>query len=98
MKLLQKVRGNIDVVSKQPSEGLTVEELQIAGVEIIKYIQRQCFTDIRSLSSLHPVRSSSGVLCVGGRLKYAPIAEASKYQMILPKHHHVVNLIIKHYH
>jgi hypothetical protein len=39
-----------------------------------------------------------GILCVGGRLEHASIPSESKHQMILPKSHHVVNLIIQHYH
>ena len=39
-----------------------------------------------------------GLLCVGGRLRHAPIKEEQKHPVILPKKHHVVDLIIRHYH
>lgn len=39
-----------------------------------------------------------GVLSVGGRLGNAPISENAKHPSILPKNHHVTDLIIRHYH
>jgi hypothetical protein len=42
------------------------------------------------LYKLEPVRSKTGLLCVGGRL--------SSHPPILPKHHSVVDLIVRHYH
>ncbi|CAB3981519.1 Hypothetical predicted protein [Paramuricea clavata] len=38
------------------------------------------------------------LLCVGGRLQQAPIDNEAKHPIILPKKHHVVNLIIRHFH
>ena len=39
-----------------------------------------------------------GLLYVGGRLTQASIPNAAKHQLILPKKHHVVDLIVRHYH
>ncbi|XP_015747596.1 PREDICTED: uncharacterized protein LOC107327368 [Acropora digitifera] len=39
-----------------------------------------------------------GVIRVGGRLHKAPINSNAKHPVILPRKHHVVNLIIRHYH
>ena len=39
-----------------------------------------------------------GLLHVGGRLTQASIPNAAKHQLILPKKHHVVDLIVCHYH
>ena len=39
-----------------------------------------------------------GLLYVGGRLTQACIPIAAKHQLILPKKHHVVDLIVRHYH
>ncbi len=38
------------------------------------------------------------VLCVGGRLRNSTLSEEARHPMILPKNHHVVTMIIKHYH
>ena len=38
-----------------------------------------------------------GLLYVGGRLTQASIPNAAKHQLILPKKHHVVDLIVRHY-
>ena len=42
---------------------------------------------------LDPVLSS-GLIRVGGRLQRSPISESAKHQVILPKQHHVSDLII----
>ena len=47
---------------------------------------------------LAPVMSSDGVLLVGGRLVNAPVQEDSRHQMILPKGHHMVDLIVRECH
>ena len=39
-----------------------------------------------------------GVLRVGGRLRRASLPQDAKHQIILPKNHHVTNLIVRHYH
>ena len=35
-----------------------------------------------------------GLLCVGGRLRHAPIEQEQRHPVILPKKHHVVDLIV----
>ena len=39
-----------------------------------------------------------GLLCVGGRLANGPFQQNAKHPVILPKSHHIVPLIIRHYH
>ena len=51
-----------------------------------------------ALFRLEPVKSQNGILCVGGRLENAPICAEAKYPKILPKNHHIVDLVIQHYH
>ena len=50
-----------------------------------------------SILNLNPVLSN-GLLKVGGRLHNANLPEETKHQLILPKKHHVVDLIINHIH
>lgn len=45
---------------------------------------------------LDPVLTSD--LCVGGRLQQAPVNTAARHPVILPKRHHIVDIIIRHYH
>ncbi len=54
-------------------------------------------SDIDCLVKDRPIKkiSDEDVLCVGGRLKNAPMPEVSKHQMILPKGHSVVTHIIR---
>ncbi|XP_048582060.1 uncharacterized protein LOC125561765 [Nematostella vectensis] len=50
-----------------------------------------------SISDLDTVMTD-GLLRVGGRLRCAPLDDSLKFPVILPRHHHLVNLIVKHYH
>ena len=47
--------------------------------------------------NLDPV-VNEGLLRIGGRLGRAPIQQNAKHPVILPKNHHVVSLIVNHYH
>ena len=57
--------------------------------------------DIKKLNSLRrldPIYKGD-LLCVGGRLKHLPARfDDLKHPVIIPKIHHVVDLIIEHYH
>jgi len=89
---------------------LSVEELQQAEIEIIKYEQRKYYNEeITRLKSNSPIQQTSKiirlnpqvkneVLVVGGRLSNAAIEEAAKHQIILPKDSHVSNLLVNFYH
>ena len=91
---------------------LTVGELKEAESAIIKFVQREGFRqEIKDLSggqssvrkqssiySLRPYLDNSGLLRLGGRLRLAPIEEDSKFPAILPKNHHVSDLIVRHVH
>ena len=91
---------------------LKLEELENAEKIIIRTVQRSAYRDeIAALKQ--PARTTvnksspiykltpeivDGLLCVGGRLRHAPIANTAKHQIILPKKHHVAKLIARHYH
>ena len=90
---------------------LSCAELRMAENFILKDMQRVVFQDefrtllsrktlpkTHKLSSLSPFVDSEGLLRVCGRLKNAPVPEATKHQIILPKDHPVTTLIIRHDH
>ena len=107
--LLRNVRRN---QTFPLSKCITVSDIKEAEDAIIQCVQRECFAEeFQSLqSSEGAVKKSSslrrldpvimnGILCVGGRLKHAPHEyEHMKHPVILPKRHHVSNLIIQHFH
>ncbi|XP_041484128.1 uncharacterized protein LOC121430790 [Lytechinus variegatus] len=51
-----------------------------------------------SLSKLNPEMNENGLICVGGRLQYSTLNEGFKHPLILPKKHHVVELLVRHFH
>ena len=92
------------------SSTLKLEELQQAGREIVRLVQRQhfleeclCLKEGRQvkrhskLASLSPILIDD-VIRVGGRIHRAPIAFEAAHPMILPRSHHVSALIVRYYH
>ena len=105
---------------------LSVDEVDKAEKEVLKFVQRQNFeeelsrlerqeevngsNDLKGAKETKPqIKKSSaiykldpmivgGLLCVGGRLRQAPIPYPAKHQIILPNKHHVVGLIVRYYH
>lgn len=90
---------------------LSLEEVSKAIICIVRTVQQSAFPEeLRCLKlrkplsssskilSLNPFVDSTGVLRVGGRLRNALLSENQKHPMILPKKHHVTDLVIKYFH
>ncbi|XP_003370011.1 Pao retrotransposon peptidase superfamily [Trichinella spiralis] len=86
---------------------LTSEEMITAEKYWLKIVQRNEFHDEiqilqkgrplpkeNRLKTLDPFLDEDGLLRVGGRLRLSDLDYEMKYPIILPKKHHVVNLII----
>ena len=89
---------------------IKIDEMRSSGIEVLKTIQRDSFPDElraltegsslpnnRRLRKLCPVLLK-GLFCVGGRLQWSCLSEVAKHPIILPTKHHVIDLIIRHYH
>ena len=65
-----------------------------------KSVRKGSTSSVKKSSSVAKLDSvlRDGLLCVGGRLRHASIEEEQRYPVILPKKHHVVDLIVRHYH
>lgn len=100
-KFLKKYRGSL----------LTIEELNNAEMVIVKLIQNVEFSreiqDLKKekkvnskskLIALDPFLDKNEILRVGGRLKNSNLQFSQKFPMLLPRSHHVTNLLIDHYH
>lgn len=90
---------------------LQVHELNNACLKLIKISQYESFiNDINAISRKEPINKSSilktlnpfldetGVLRVGGRLKYSNLSYYKCYPIILPKKHLLTNLISRYEH
>ena len=85
-----------------PPTHITLNEMQNAARLIVKSVQKEYFYDeFLALDSNKKIKSSSriinlcplqknGVLCVGGRLRHAPITSEATNPMIVPNQHHLV--------
>ena len=93
------------------TEALTSEELQEGTLLIMRLVQARSFTEeLRDLKANKVVKASSrlaklkpvlteGVLRVGGRLEEAVVLSYDeKHPIILPKKHHISQLIVRHCH
>lgn len=113
-KIKTRKLGQESRVAVTPLNSLiSVQELSDAESEIIKQVQEKHFKEeincLRkgeqtkiSKKSSHLLKLDpeirNGLLCVGGRLQQAPVNEAARHPIILPKTDHIVDLIIRHYH
>nr|XP_031829449.1 uncharacterized protein LOC116425623 [Nomia melanderi] len=90
---------------------LSVEEIRRANERILKIAQASAFAaDIHRLESdrdleakskllpLHPFRDKKGILRVGGRLQNSDLPFEQKHPVLLPKGHHVTDLIVRQAH
>ena len=90
---------------------MIVKEMDMAEHEMLKFVQMESFgKDIRLIKTKGIVSQSSSIhmfdpileedlLCVGERLKNVSVeVSVAKNPIILLKHHHVVELIVRHYH
>ena len=92
---------------------ISLTELVNAETEILKHIQQASFKDelsrLRRTETNDKISNTScivklkpvligGLIRVGGRLHRAQINDDACHPIILPKNHHVVNLITKFYH
>ena len=81
---------------------ITVGDLKNAETFIIQQVQTAAYPDgdrERSLVKLSPIQDNQGLLRIGGRLKNAKDWTYSfKHPIIIPKHAHIANLIIKNQH
>lgn len=80
------------------NENLSVEEIKLALLEIMKHIQKSVFSHeidtlqrcqtlkkTSVLQKLEPSLDECGVLCVVEHLENAPISKGFKHQIILPR-------------
>lgn len=108
---LRFFRNCSKIPSKRIKGVLTSEELEMATTLIVKIVQSDQFSEelsclqkgrpIKSRSkvlSLNPVLDATGIMRVGGRLRNSNLPLDKKYPVLLPKDHHVTNLIVRHYH
>lgn len=90
---------------------ITLEDVKRAENAIVRFTQMEAFPEeIETLQkeNTHVSRQShirkldpilqDGILHTGGRLSKMAMPEEQKHPMILPKHHHVSKLVLKHIH
>ncbi|XP_025764213.1 uncharacterized protein LOC109202672 [Oreochromis niloticus] len=91
--------------------GLTVDELNQAQNLVIRAVQQDVYAEeikcvqkheklpkTSPLKTLDPYLDKEGLLRVGGRIRDSNISQGEKNPLIVPGHHHVAALLIKHYH
>lgn len=89
-------------------KSITVEELSQAGIAIINYVQLSCLPWAiiqrgeenvpRDMRALCPVVGEDGLMRVGGRINQPHVEGCSTHQILLPKQHHICDLIVREHH
>ena len=90
---------------------LTVFDLDAAEVAIFRFVQTSSFPELyhdgkgmvtvprgSPLSRLNVVARGNGLLAVGGRLSRCPVSHDFKHPVLLPRDHHVSQLVIRQAH
>ena len=88
---------------------LTVSEVKEAEVLLIQHVQSQVYKDEinnllhgeskkSGLRDLSPFVNEKGMICVGGRVKFAELNEENKHPIILPHDNRIAQLIVHEYH
>ncbi|KAK7905231.1 hypothetical protein WMY93_017838 [Mugilogobius chulae] len=91
--------------------GLTVAEINQAQNIVIRAVQQDVYADeikciqkqeklpkAGSLKNLDPFLDENGILRVGGRIAGSNLNQNEKNPVIVPGHHHLAALLIRHYH
>ena len=90
---------------------VSVADMQLAERNLIRYAQKVSYSkEYDTLKSgkqlprknqlyyLEPTLDADSLMRVGGRLKYADIDPDAKQQVLLPRDHHLTELIVRHAH
>ena len=96
------LKGNSSPKELNQARNLTTSELSNAANDIVRHVQRtsfaqgpgQCPKDLRKLNPF----LEDEILKVGGRIDRAPLGYEARHPAILPKGHHVTDLIVRHFH
>lgn len=93
-----------------PKQGsLTSFEIQTALMFLVKYVQRQAFSQDLAfieknqmpstfLRKLNPFIDDGNILRVGSRLKHSLLPYNSRFPALLPAHHALTKLVVNYYH
>ena len=81
-------------------ELVCLQRKESSEVELKKSVRARSARSVKKSSSIAKLDPElrDGLLCVGGRLRHASIEQEQRHPVILPKKHHVVDLIVRHNH
>ena len=89
---------------------ISLSEIYAASRIIIKIVQLQYFQEeLEALKSGRPVKNNSklsslcpilmdGAICVGERLRHAPVCPRAIHPLLIPNEHSIATLLIRHHH
>lgn len=110
IRFVHFVKSKRSTPPKAITSKISLMEMHTASKIIIKLVQRQYFQEeLEALRSGRPVKNSSKLsafcpvlineaICVGGRLKHAPVASQAIHPLLVPCEHPVAVLLIRYYH
>ncbi|XP_052071218.1 uncharacterized protein LOC127709652 [Mytilus californianus] len=99
-------RAEIEIIKQLQASSFNEEIVVLQSIGVGKTYEDRHSTRIRnvklkqtsSLYKLDPFLDSDGIIRVGGRIRRAEYNLAVKHPVIIPRHSHVTELIIRHFH
>jgi hypothetical protein len=91
-----KVSPTFDADEVKLAEMYWVEVLQREPQ--VATVMRQSGLKVEGMKMLSPFIDSNGLLRVGGRLQHSNLSYDVKHPLILPSKHHLVKMLVVHYH
>ena len=92
--------GGRTIVSYRDSESFVIKQVQ----QEVYHKESECIRNSTPLPKdspllmLNPVINDNGILRVGGRLSMSELDPETKHPIIIPGHHHIATLLVRHYH
>ena len=110
IRFVHFVKSKCSVPTTANRGKIRLAETLAASTAIVKTVQRQYFQEeLKALESARPIKKNSrlstlcpvlidGLICVGGRLRHAPVASQAIHPFVIPSEHPIALLLIRHQH
>jgi hypothetical protein len=98
MKVKQKPHSLVEAKLKAVQAIIRAVQHEVYASELSRLENSECVLSSSSLVNLDPFLDRDGLIRVGGRLGLSDLEYSQKHPVVLPKSHHVSQLVIGYYH
>jgi hypothetical protein len=98
MRVKQKPHSLVEAKLKAVQAIIRAVQHEVYASELSRLENSECVLSSSSLVNLDPFLDRDGLIRVGGRLGLSDLEYSQKHPVVLPKSHHVSQLVIGYYH